>query len=429
MGRMNNLLNKPLKAFISYSFIVLVCSIPVYFFMIDFIWLHEVDAHNRIRSESTKQNLRTLNLDGRRLEEVLQLWNHLQPEAKIQKVAQLKPDSTFNLYRKNRYIPGKGYDRFQGLVTYVESNGKFYSITVETNVEESYETISAITAVTGFFFIILLSGFIFLNKRISQKLWTPFYVSLQKIKSFELSSQTRPSFERTDIIEFEEMNGSLSRLIEGNIDVFRRQKEFTENASHELQTPLAIVQLKLDLLLQSSMLSAEQSSIIDDIHHALARVSRINKNLLLLAKIENLQFGLKEQVDLSAHLEKNIALFSDFLKSKNLTISCDILSGVVIKGNKMLVEVMLNNLLMNAVRHNIENGKIEVLLALDQLRISNSGTSALNGAKLFKRFSMAAPETHGSGLGLAIVQEICNTHGWNIQYNFEPKMHVFVWLF
>jgi signal transduction histidine kinase len=423
---MKNLLNKPLKAFIFYSFIVLLCSIPVYFFMVDFIWLHEVDAHNRISAESTKQNLKALNLDKEKFEETIRLWNQLQPEAKIRKVTGLKPDSTFNIYRKNRYIPGKGYDRFQGLVTYGESNGMFYSITVETNVEESYETILAITAITGFFFIVLLTGFILLNKRISAKLWQPFYISLQTIKSFNLSSQTRPQFEKTDITEFEEMNGSIGRLIDGNIDVYSRQKEFTENASHELQTPLAIVQSKLDLLLQSSTLSADQSVIIEEIHYALARVSRINKNLLLLAKIENHQFGEKEQMSLSIHLKKTIVLFSDFLIKKDLTITTDIQQGMVIEGNRMLIEIMLNNLLMNAVRHNIEGGQINVSLKQNQLTIANSGPLALDGEKLFKRFSMASSETQGSGLGLAIVKEICNSRGWNIRYSYERQLHIFV---
>jgi signal transduction histidine kinase len=422
---MNNLLNKPLKTFAFYSFIVLLCSIPVYFFMIDFIWIHEIDEHNRIVSESTKQNLRSLKLDDKKLRESIVLWDQIQPETKLQAAPALLPDSTYNIYRKNKYIPGKGYDRFEGLVSYFELNGKFYSVTVETNVEESYETIFAITTITGFFFIVLLMGFIILNKKISRKLWNPFYQSLQKIKAFDLSMQQSPQFEKTDIAEFEEMNNSIGKLIDSNIKVYRQQKEFTENASHELQTPLAVVQSKLDLLLQSSTLSAQQCSVINDTHQALSKVSRINKNLLLLAKIENHQFSGKEKIDLSAHLEENILLLCDFLQHKNLKISQEIQSGVTLESNKVLTEIMLTNLLMNAIRHNVLNGHINICLKGDKLSIANTGNHPLNKEKLFRRFSTASSETPGTGLGLAIVQEICNNQEWNISYKFEHHQHIF----
>ncbi len=422
---MKNLLHKPLRAFILYSFIVLLCSIPVYFFIIDFIWIREIDQHNHIKTESTKQNLQSLKLSDKALVESIALWNRLQPDAKIQEVAALLPDSTYNIYRKNQYLPTKGYDRFDGLVSYFELNKKFYSITVETNVEESYETIFVITLITAFFFIILLLGFIILNKRISKKLWQPFYLSLQKIRSFDLSSQQRLSFEKTDIAEFEEMNNSISRLIDQNISVYKQQKEFTENASHELQTPLAIVQSKLDLLLQSSELSKEQSAIIGHTTQAITRVSRINKNLLLLAKIENQQFEHKEPIDFSLQLKEHAALLSDFLLNKNLQIKQQIQPGIIIEGNKVLMEILLTNMLMNAIRHNIENGQVNIELDDQQLRVSNSGITGLNPDKLFKRFVSASTENPGTGLGLAIVKEICNRQGWPLTYNFENKLHIF----
>ena len=422
---MKKLLYKPLKAFVVYSFIVLVCSIPVYFFIIDYIWIREISQHNHIKSESAKQNISALKLQEKELKKGIALWNRLQPDAQIKEVPFLLPDSSNNIYRKNRYIPSKGYDRFQGLVSYFKLNNKFYSITVESNVEESYETIFVITTITAFFFIILLTGFIILNKKISKRLWSPFYRSLEKISSFNLSSQQKPGFEKTDIAEFEEMNASISRLIESNINVYRQQKEFTENASHELQTPLAIVQSKLDLLLQSSALSGEQLAIIDHTNQALARVSRINKNLLLLAKIENQQFADIEQINVSAQLQEQIPLLSDFLPGKNLKIEHQIETNITIKANKVLLEILLTNLLMNAIRHNTKNGLIHITLDRNNLRISNTGKTGLNEEKLFKRFTTASSENPGTGLGLAIVKEICNRQGWQFSYLFENNLHIF----
>ncbi|TCC82609.1 sensor histidine kinase [Pedobacter hiemivivus] len=423
---MKNLLNKPLRIFTLYSFIVLLCSIPVYFIIIDFIWVREVGEHNRIKSEATKQNFRSIKFKDGEMEKSIALWNRIQPETKLREVDALRPDSTYNEYRKNTYIPSKGLDRYEGRVTYFELNGKFYSVTIETNLEESYETILAITAVTALFFIILLIGFIRLNKKISTQLWRSFYESLQKIKSFDLSSLKKPEFDKTDVIEFEEMNSSVSRLMDGSINVYRQQREFTENASHELQTPLAVIQSKLDLLLQSQSLSAQQSAIIDETHKALTRVSRINKNLLLLAKIENQQYADQESINISLQLEEQIAQLSDFLATKNLKLQEQIAPDITMKGNKVLVEIMLTNILMNAVRHTVKNGEINIRLEQDRLTISNSGEASLNSEKLFKRFSSADANSPGTGLGLAIVREICSRYQWNVSYNFENGVHVFV---
>lgn len=417
------LLDKPLKAFASYALIVLACSIPVYFLMIDWIWIHEINEHNLIVSESTKKNIQKLNFNDEQLNEATKLWNSLQPEAKLQQVESWKPDSTYNVYRKNQYMPDKGYDRYHGLVSYFPLNGKMYSLTVETNIEESYETIAAITAITVLFFIVLLVGFIKLNKRISAKLWKPFYQTLEKIKSFDLNQQHTIPFEKTDINEFEVMNTSINKLIESNVSVFRQQKEFTENASHELQTPLAVVQGKLDLLIQTDGITIEQATIIEEANNALSRISRINKNLLLLAKIENQQFLTKEQINIAEPLREILELLSDMLEDKSLLI--DLESECFVEGNRMLIEIMLTNLLINSIRHTGSKAKINIILKKDQLVISNTGTSTLKTEKLFKRFNSATIQAPGSGLGLSIVNEICKRYKWDINYSYIENLHTF----
>jgi len=175
-------------------------------------------------------------------------------------------------------------------------------LTPEAGREDTFLIIGAITLLTVFFFALLLGGFVWLNRKISRGLWQPFYNTLKKIKEFDLSSLKQVEFDTSKIIEFEELNNSIGKLLDRNVAVFRQQKEFTENASHELQTPLAIVQSKLDLLLQDEGISSGQSQIIEQANNALSRVSRINKNLLLLAKIENQQFLEKQLIDVAKAL-------------------------------------------------------------------------------------------------------------------------------
>jgi signal transduction histidine kinase len=246
---------------------------------------------------------------------------------------------------------------------------------------------------------------------------------LAQIKAFDLSSHKNISFEHSQISEFEELNSSINKLIDSNVAVFRQQKEFTENASHELQTPLAIVQSKLDLLLQDPSVSSVQSLIIEETNHALSRVARINKNLLLLAKIENQQFLEKQSVDMSNLIQRILDLFGDLFREK--TIQFKINAACVVEGNIILIEVMLTNLLMNALRYTATDSKVFISLSGNEIEVSNAGTYALDKKKMFKRFSAASNHTPGSGLGLSIVREICNRYGWDVRYDYITSMHVF----
>ncbi|MCW3464231.1 sensor histidine kinase [Chitinophaga nivalis] len=422
---MSKLLNRSMKAFVLYAGIVFACSIPVYYAIVDLIWQHELKEHNHIVSETIKQNLQALSLSDTALTESVLLWNKLRPENQLQLATALQPDSTYNLYRKNKYIPSKGYDRFQGLVTYFLLNNQPYRLTLETNMEETHETIVAIAVVTFTFFLILLVGFIFINRKISEKLWRPFYQSLRQIQTFDLHKPNDIRFAPTDIEEFTLLNHQLDKLITGNIAIYKQQKEFTQNASHELQTPLSIVKFKLDLLYQSKTISDEQSELIDQAHQALAKVTRINKNLLLLARIENSQFPETAIIDLPDLIADQLLQLEDFLQEKSLQVVQQLTPGVKITGNQLLVEILLTNLLINAIRHSAAHQTITVKLTPHSLEISNPGATALQESILFRRFGTFSSNASGTGLGLAIVHQICSVYGWQECYHFENDLHIF----
>ncbi|MBO9151292.1 sensor histidine kinase [Chitinophaga sp. GCM10012297] len=291
--------------------------------------------------------------------------------------------------------------------------------------EDRYLIILAVTVLTVLFFALMLAGFILLNRRISNRLWQPFYRSLEQIKKFDLGRQEKIMFGETDIEEFSELNHGLDRLIDGSIAAYAQQKEFADNASHELQTPLAIVQSKLDLLLQNKSLTTEQYNIIEDANRALARVTRINKNLLLLTKIENSQFMDRERIDLSALLDNNASLFATLAEGRGLSLETNIRHGVEVEGNRILVEILLNNLVTNAIRYSPEGGKIVLSLAPDSLTVRNPGEVGLKEEQLFRRFSTASSQSPGTGLGLALVKQICGRYGWQVVYRFGNAAHIF----
>lgn len=417
---MSKLLNRSLKVFILYAAFVLACSIPVYYLIVDYIWKSELDEHNVIIGENIKKRIQSVPMTDVELEQSILLWNKLQPHAQIKSTDRGRPDSIYNIYKK-REVTGE-MDRFQGLITYFEYNGRYYCLMVETNIEESYETIAVITVITIVFFIILLGGLILLNRNLSKALWQPFYQILEKIRGFSLEKGQKITFDDTGISEFNELNESLDRLIKGNINVYQEQKEFTENVSHELQTPLAIVQSKLDLLLQDRELTTEQYNIINDAQAALGRSARINKTLLLFARIGNGQFTDKEPVNLEELVHSNLDLLTDFVKEKHLHAETEALT---VTANRLLVEMMVANLLLNAIRHSAADANINITLDNGTLKVANSGSAPLEQKNLFRRFMRAASQTPGTGLGLALVREICQRYRWEITYHFEDGMHVF----
>ncbi|WP_185731260.1 sensor histidine kinase [Larkinella rosea] len=420
---MKKLLSRTLKPILLYALLVSVLSIPVYFFIIDFIWVRELDKHHFAIKRKIENRINALNLSDSTIRQTVAILNRTEPGFVLTPIELAGRDSVYSHIRFDTFMQDR--EQFRSLVTFIRINNRPYRLLIETNMEEIDETILAISAVSLVFFGLLLAGFIVLNRRMSLRIWQPFYVSLKKVKSFHLQQGQPISFEKTEIVEFEELNESLRKLIDGNIATYRQQKEFTENASHELQTPLAIVRSKLDVLLQNEDLTAQQGEQIELANRALARVSRINKNLLLLAKLENHQFADQERIDLSQLVTDQIELFLENVVDQKLEIRQQIQTGIEREGNRILIEMLFTNLLLNAIRHNHANGAIDIRLTANRFLVSNVGSAALHPDALFKRFSTASSKTPGSGLGLAIVQEISNRYGWEISYAFEANRHVF----
>lgn len=277
---------------------------------------------------------------------------------------------------------------------------------------------------------------------INKRLWHSFDETLQTIESFRLEDQQVPSFPKTRIKEFARLNKAITRLIEGNIKSYRMQKEFTENASHELQTPLAVFQSKLDILLQQSdNITESQAAIIQDLYEMTGRLSRLNRNLLLLAKMENNQFSKKEEVDVVEVINQLLPFLESLAGNLTIKTHFDLSKkkiennskpkkeeSLVVPANRSLLESLLNNLIVNAVRHNKPNGKITITLTQDSLIVSNtSAEKALDANLIFNRFYRPSEKTKGNGLGLAIVKAVCDYHDWKITYRYfeETNQHQF----
>jgi signal transduction histidine kinase len=277
-------------------------------------------------------------------------------------------------------------------------------------------------------FIIIVS--ILLNHIILRKLWQPFYTAMKEMKGFKLGNKQEPLLPETDIEEFSFMNQSLYQAISGAKDDYRILKEFTENASHETQTPLAIIRSKLDLVIQEEGLSEGQSEALRSAYAAVSRLAKLNQSLLLLAKIENQQFRTVAPINLKEKIEEKLQQFNEFWAGNRIGINCT-LNPSVIEANPELIDVLLNNLLSNAGRHNIEGGEISISLMPGKLQIANTAKlNSLDPKKLFSRFYKEAQHSKHTGLGLSIVKQICDESGMTITYGFFDQQHSFTleWL-
>ena len=259
---------------------------------------------------------------------------------------------------------------------------------------------------------------------ISKRLWQPFDKTLEVMETFRLENGVIPALPDSGIEEFSRLNDVLNRLMTDSLKSYRAQKEFTENASHELQTPLAVFQSKLDLLLQQPDLTGEQAVIIQDLYQMSGRLSGLNRNLLLLAKMENGQLG-KSVVDVVAVLDELRPYFDNIADGLHLRI--DLQTGsLMTSANRSLLESLLSNLVVNAVRHNRPDGEITITLNDEGLTVANtSDEAALDKNMIFGRFYRPSEKSGGNGLGLAIVKAICEYHRWNIAYAYRSGCHVF----
>lgn len=424
---MNRLLTKPLKAFTWYALVVLLVSVPVYALVVDFIWIIELDENNWLILQHTRQKLESKAFNAQEMDQISNVWSELIPGVSIQKaeMAKMVQDSVYEVIRPNPYDEDDGEDRFRGLSSSVDIDGQLYRLTVETNVEESDETFAAVALVTLVFFVVLIFGFILLNRRIAKSTWKPFEAILKSLRSFELSRDEQVQLPQTDILEFEELNASLRELIQGTIRTYQQQKAFTENASHELQTPIAVLKSKLDVLMQQPELTPKLSALVNDLATPLSRLTRINKNLLLLAKVENKQYADLAPQNVQDYLHTALALFEDYIQSKSLTITnlCEDLLPV--QANAFLMETLVHNLLSNAIKHTRDGGELILESEPRALTIRNSGNEPLKLDRLFERFTSVTNDQVSSGLGLSIIQEIVHRYGWSIRYDFLENKHVF----
>jgi signal transduction histidine kinase len=314
---------------------------------------------------------------------------------------------------------------YRVLRTGVKIQGKSYLLQIQESMVDDGRLIGAIVFIQVFLIGLLLLGFVLINRKLSKTIWHPFYDILDRLKQYQIDKDSSISLPQSATAEFRDLSVAISQLVNRNVEVFRSQKEFTENAAHELQTPLAICRTKLELLAQTKDLTQEQADLVGSLLDAMDRITRLNKDLLLLSKIENRQFLKLEEIELKTVITKCLDVYRYKIQEKDIIVELSLDETHVIKANIVLLEVLIHNIISNAIRHASSGGTVRIESAKSGLTICNSGDPLEHPEKLFYRFHRESRTMFGSGLGLSIAKKICEVSGYDISYYYLSAMHHF----
>lgn len=312
------------------------------------------------------------------------------------------------------------------LTTVFEQNGNFYQLKIFNNMVEEDDLVKELLWDAAGLYVLLIFSILMINNIVLQKLWKPFYELLDELKNYRLGiSKSFPNTE-TKTKEFSDLQDAVTTLLQYSEKSYEQQKEFIGNASHELQTPLAIAISKLELLIEKENFTENQAEKIAEIMEIIERLVRLNKSLLLLTKIENKQFFDNQEIKVNSIVEKNIEDLSDIAEFKEVEIVFSENSELLVKADAALINIIVSNLLRNAIFHNIKSGKVEVKIDAKKLSVLNTGTDhSLSHEKIFTRFQKSEQHQSGSGLGLAIVKAIAELYDFSVSYDFKNGMHEF----
>ncbi len=302
--------------------------------------------------------------------------------------------------------------------------GRSYHITLRQVVLEPHDYLGSIGIALAIAFALLLIVLVVIQRRTARRIWDPFYRDLEAIKGFSLKDQQAIALTTSDVDEFNDLNRVVSTLMEKVHADHRMLKEFSENAAHEMRTPVAVIQARLDDAAQDPGLSKEQAAAIGAAQAAVQRLSQLNSALLLLTRIDNLQFAERVPINAAEVIDDVLEQLQGHIAERGIHITLHTDRSVVSEGEPTLFRILVLNLLKNAVGHNIANGSVVVSLTGHILHIRNTGLPMSGDPqRMFDRFARASKEKGSIGLGLSIAQRICAAHGWSIDYTTKENEH------
>ena len=304
--------------------------------------------------------------------------------------------------------------------------GQYYELSVSTPTIEKQDLRESIFYLLIGLFVILLVTILIINIWVFYRSMKPFYVLLHWLGDYRLGQTHKPLYNPTHTSELQKLNDTVIRFAQHSQEVFQQQKQFIGNASHEIQTPLAVCRNRLEILMEDETLTEQQLGEIIKTYETLEYVSKLNKSLLLLSKIDNHQYSETSKVCLNDVLHSLIPDFEEVYAFKEVSLSLEENARLCADMNEVLATVLMTNLLKNAFVHNVEDGSIRITINRDSICFSNTGTLvAMDEKRVFERFYQGNKKEGSTGLGLAIANAVCRQFKLELKYVFKDGMHQF----
>jgi len=305
-----------------------------------------------------------------------------------------------------------------------EINNKFYKISLYDLIVEEDDIAEGVQESLIKMYVLLTVVVLILSGLTSLWLLKPFNKTLGLIKDFSLQQKVNEEFPKSNTTEFDKLNRFLNDMTLKMKRDYQVMKEFTENAAHEMQTPISIANGKLEMLINSENITDEQSAMIASAQNSLRRLSKLNEALSLLTKIDNQEFEKRDEVNISTALERQIYDFEELINLKSIALKKKIEGNIKVNIDQVLCGIMITNLLQNAIRHNVESGELSIVLSKKSLKITNTGEPlTVSPQELFDRFKKGNQSKQSLGLGLAIVKKICDVNDFTIDYTYDQNRH------
>ena len=306
-----------------------------------------------------------------------------------------------------------------------DEQGKYYELQVATPTFEKADLFQSILWWVVALYVVLLLITLGVTMLIFYGSMRPMYAMLQWLDSYKPGAKPSPVPVSDDVKEFARLGRALQGAVDRSEELVERQSQFIGNASHELQTPLAIIGNRVEWLLDGGNLTEEQAAELFKIQSTLGRAVRLNKTLLLLTKIENGKFPESVQVDVGALAEEAVEMYSEIYESRQMQVRVDIEDDVKVEMNESLATTLVSNLIKNMYVHSAEGSSGCITISSGRLIIENDGEQALDGERIFDRFYQG-PKSKGSmGLGLPLVAAVCRTYSLGVSYQFKQGRHCF----